>query len=512
MIRCISCLLLCFIPVAVLADYSVNFLRITCIPETRFFEVEYKAVPGDAVFIGAGFDEKETKKRLDAWEKRGYFDPRDFRCECKLPDSTYVVTSTQPPASERGTCSGAPNITLSLSRNGEKWLDNIIFGSNCPGGPSVTSISIRDGQQGWDARNVELCIASSDDSLGFCDFLSEGAIATVMPLTQHELVECVETNRTSQRETKRAEVKVRPSLADFKKGVCRFPDLQLPPDTVIYAAGGHGSECKPLGFQIDQSGLMARRADAIVNEPNRPVALLLGAHDPTVWNIEWTQGTRILAVLASGNYSDAVSGLPKNTPVLLGVKKNKHARTCISFYVESPTKNDFVKNENREKINKISKEAFGRPADHIVHFDKGGKIHIGEPLPSGAKTITSPDTPPDSFHDPNAPLAGEPGLTDAVAKGLLRKATMADAEAWSEAIAQRDIEPVAGQGFPKPQKPVLYNAYVVLKPFTYPSGLYGAHLAIFIVPKGVQKPEGNPGHSTVYDFNSMSCTGPMCNR
>jgi hypothetical protein len=52
----------------------------------------------------------------------------------------------------------------------------------------------------------------------------------------------------------------------------------------------------------------------------------------------------------------------------------------------------------------------------------------------------------------------------------------------------------------------------VLKSFVLPSGLYGAHSAQFYVPKGVPGPTGNPGHSTVLDFNTMSCEGPDCGR
>ena len=56
----------------------------------------------------------------------------------------------------------------------------------------------------------------------------------------------------------------------------------------------------------------------------------------------------------------------------------------------------------------------------------------------------------------------------------------------------------------------ILNAYVVLKQFTFPAGLHGANAAIFYVPKGVPGPAGNPGHSRVYDFNTMECTGGSC--
>jgi hypothetical protein len=51
---------------------------------------------------------------------------------------------------------------------------------------------------------------------------------------------------------------------------------------------------------------------------------------------------------------------------------------------------------------------------------------------------------------------------------------------------------------------------VVLKPFTYPAGLYGGNSATFLIPKGVPKPKGNSGHSSVYDFNTLNCQGALC--
>ena len=144
----------------------------------------------------------------------------------------------------------------------------------------------------------------------------------------------------------------------------------------------------------------------------------------------------------------------------------------------------------------------------MVYPATKGAVLVGQPISGDAKLVTSGETTPESFHDKTAPLAGPPGLEDAVRKGLIRKATPADAEAWSEAVLQnspqRDLPPVAGQGVPKPPKPSIYNAYVVLGPFTYPAGLFGGNSAAFFIPRGVPRPQGNPGHSPVYDFNSLA--------
>lgn len=288
--------------------------------------------------------------------------------------------------------------------------------------------------------------------------------------------------------------------AVVQKPTCGFPDLKLPAEFAVFAAGAYSGQ--KISFQIDQSGHEGTRMDVAVNSPNQPVVLMLGAYEPTIWNIGWSKETKILAVLAGGYHRQAVAGLEKGVPLLISTYDNKGP--CGYFYITP---------DNLAPLNPLSKRVFGRPVDMVFPAAKG-KVLVGEPVPAETRLVTSDETAPESFYDKAAPIAGPAGLEDAVRRGLLRKATAVDAEAWSDAVMQnsppRDIPPVAGQGVPKPPKPPIYNAYVVLKPFTYPSGLYGGNSATFLIPKGVPKPEGNPGHSAVYDFNTLNCQGALC--
>ncbi|MDD2914991.1 MAG: hypothetical protein PHP70_06695 [Gallionella sp.] len=286
-----------------------------------------------------------------------------------------------------------------------------------------------------------------------------------------------------------------------KEPICGFPGVKLPAEFSVFAAGAYSG--RKLSFQIDQSGHEGTQIDVAVNSPNKPVVLMLGAYEPTIWNIGWTRKTRILAVLVGGYNRQAVAGLAKSTPLLVSSFDNKGP--CGFFYI---TPDDLA------PLNPLSKRVFGHPVD-MVFPATNGKVVVGEPMHPGAALFTSHETLPESFLDKTAPIAGPTGLEDAVSKGLLRKATAADAEAWSDAVIQnspqRDIPPVAGQGIPKPSKPPIHNnTYVVLKAFTFPAGLYGGNSAFFLIPKGVPKPEGNPGHSHIYDFNTLKCQGLMC--
>ncbi len=285
---------------------------------------------------------------------------------------------------------------------------------------------------------------------------------------------------------------------DVSRQTCGFADLKLPADVAVYAAGAYSG--RTLGFQIDQSGHEATQIDVTVHSPNQPVVLMLGAYEPTVWNVGWSGKTKILAVLVGGYHRQAIAGLEPDTPRINSSYDNRGP--CGYFYVTP---------DNLAPLNPLAKRVFERPVNMVFPAVKG-KVVVGTPPAVGTPLVTSSAVKPESFRDTTAPLAGPAGVEDAVRKGLLRKASAADADAWVDAVLQnsppRDIPPVAGQGVTKPPKPPMYDTYVVLKPFTYPAGLYGGHSVTFLIPKGVPRPDGNPGHSSVYDFNTLSCQGP----
>jgi len=229
---------------------------------------------------------------------------------------------------------------------------------------------------------------------------------------------------------------------------------------------------------------------------------MLGAYEPTIWNISWSEPTHIIAVLVSGYYRQAIAGLDPSIPILNSTSEDQGP--CGYFYVGE--------RENPDKLNQTSRRLFGRPVD-LVYLAKNGQIVVGDAIPKGSTVVSSGSITPESFHDKTAPLAGDAALEDAVRKGLLRKATEADLDAWVDAVVShtppRDVPPIAGVGQPKPRRPMAYNAYVVLKPFTYPAGL---NLANFLIPKGVPRPKGDSWGSNVYDFNTLKREGPVCDQ
>jgi len=282
--------------------------------------------------------------------------------------------------------------------------------------------------------------------------------------------------------------------------VCGFPGVVLPANAKVFAAGAYSG--RTLDFQIDRSGHQATQIDVAVNHRGEPVVLMLGAYEPTIWNIGWSSESRIAAVLVSGYHRQVVAGLPRSVPTLVSSYDNKGA--CGYFYVQA----DDVGN-----LNPMAQRVFARRVDR-VYPSREGRVIVGDSLPAGVALVTGTGPTPESFRDRTQPLAGPAGIEDAVRKGLLREATDSDARAWVDAQAaqpaNRDLPPVEGASAPALKKPQLFNAYVVLKPMALPSGLYGAHSVTLFVPKGVPRPTGELGHSRIYDFNTNTCAGATC--
>lgn len=280
-------------------------------------------------------------------------------------------------------------------------------------------------------------------------------------------------------------------------GECAFAGLDRLGDFRVLAAGAYSG--KRLNFPIDDSGNQAGRFDVAVNHPQQPVVLMLGGYDPAVWHVGWTPGTRIVAVLVGGYHAQFVTGLPKDVPVLVSTYDNRGP--CGYFYVSA---------ENARTLNPIARKAFNRNVD-MMYLATKGKVVVGEPL-QGQTLVTDASAREDTaFQIADSQAGGEAGLDYAVAQGWLREARQSDMDAWLSAYARletSDVPPIAG-GRPAGRMRS-HNAYVVLKAFRLPPGLYGAHSATFIVPKGVARPTGELGHSTLYDYNTMTCKGTTC--
>ncbi|MCF6330898.1 MAG: hypothetical protein L3I99_05055 [Sulfurimonas sp.] len=291
------------------------------------------------------------------------------------------------------------------------------------------------------------------------------------------------------------------------KDDCKFKKINFPNDMIVYAGGAYSG--KKIRYQIDQSGHQATQFNIIVNSPNKSVALLLGAYEPSIWNIAWTKGTYIAAVFVTGYHRQAVAGLSKDTPVINSSQYNKGA--CQYMYIAD---------ENIKKINPLSNIVYEKNVK-MVYYAENGNIVFGEQINEHTKLYASKDSLPDSFINKSSPLAGKAGLEDLVSKGMLRRSISSDINKWTKQKEEaykkileaknEELPPVANAKKKTVFNPqYVHNGYVILKKITIPAGLYGGNLATFFLEKGVPYPDGKLGHSILYDFNTIDCHGVGC--
>ncbi|MDR1084053.1 MAG: hypothetical protein LBP22_04145 [Deltaproteobacteria bacterium] len=316
----------------------------------------------------------------------------------------------------------------------------------------------------------------------------------------------------------RTEAPLPPGLVEMEffdrqtPGVCALPGLniaELPEDAVVYAVSVYGGQ--ELGWPLDRiSGHEGHLIKVAVNSPERPVLLMLGTYEPTVWRIEWTEGTRILGVMVSGYHSQFVSGLPPRTPMLISSYDQK--QPGAHFYVSALAK------KNPADFADLSRTLFGRAPETVVPTEKG-LVHIGPEPPTSRPWVSAAPWRPEDFQL-SGPLPGKFGLNQAVAAGLIRPALVRDQHQWQLAKAERERAAALAEGLPEkliPPPPEmrgsgdqpLHQTYVVLSPdFVLPNGLYGGNSAFFLLPPGVPLPQGDLGHSQFRFMEDGRSLGP----
>jgi len=288
-----------------------------------------------------------------------------------------------------------------------------------------------------------------------------------------------------------------PSEASAVQGartVCAFPEVVLPSDLRIYGAGNYAG--RVFDRQIDSSGQQATEFDIAVNSPNQPVALILGAYDPAIWNISWTEGTKIVAVAVTGYHRQIVIGITPDTPILIS-----RGNPCELSYIIGG---------NVDSLNRLSEKIFHRSTD-AIYLSSNGRSVLGSPLATGTQLITSKATSIDDFLDKDLPLAGSAALAKALLEGSIRKSNGDERKEWRRRWMAKYPEPALQSGN-LTSHPLLSesNTYVILKPYQIPQGLSATGLPVFYLPEGVPFPKGNIDEAMLYNLGLLECHGRMC--
>lgn len=287
--------------------------------------------------------------------------------------------------------------------------------------------------------------------------------------------------------------------AELIDPACAIPDFTAPDNLKVYASGAYKG--KELDFQIDSSQLPAGQYDIDVYSSEEPVALLLGSYEPAIWKISWSEGTQIAAVVVSGYYAQAIAGLSDDIPIINSTYSNKGK--CGYFYLGG---------DSDVLLNPLSRALFDRPVKVVIPMNQDSKITIGDPVSSRARLRSYKSTSVESYRERGVPFTGIAGIDEALAAGVIRRATVVDAERWVRELVKQgktpDVPRVRGQTT-RPTTPSIENAYVILKRFVPPRTSWQNHASYFVL-EGVPIPVRRDRNSTVYVFDNMECVGFRC--
>lgn len=282
---------------------------------------------------------------------------------------------------------------------------------------------------------------------------------------------------------------------------CKFKNLSFPNNLLVYSMNGsNGREIQP---QVGPSG-QHTQVDIVVNEPGKSVALLLAAHNGVIWSINRTEGTKIHSVVVSGLKKQVIVGIDAETPVLIHTKYDEVNCNWFSIYAKG-----------RVKPNTIAMAYFGKPVSKIFKTNKRGYTIMGSQDYNANNLLSSDFSTPEKFTATLIPLSGKAGIETGIKDGFLKLANENDIRVWEEKFGRKRktvmFTRTDENGKLTLHKGVL-SMYVVLKNYAIPTGLYGANAVKFLVPKGVNMPSGNSGHSAIFNFNDLTCSGSLCGR
>lgn len=290
----------------------------------------------------------------------------------------------------------------------------------------------------------------------------------------------------------------------------------LPKDYTLMVVGG---TARTVDYKKGNTTFHAEQMDVTVNHTEKPVVLFLHYSNPVIWNINWTSGTRIMAVFICGISLQATAGIDPSVPVRI----NSNCQLALVDKSDTST--------ITELLNSISTTVFDRKPD-AFYTAEAGKVTAGKPLPPGMKLLTCKSNPPVTYYDSKPPLSWqiypferyaadlakqpraivENSIDDAIKKGLMRKATEADVKEWEKGLERQiqrrlipkdrvidmthSFEPNIRDDFGN----IRPNAFVILKPMSLPAGNYSLNL---IIPKGIPVPKNIPHSTRVFDFNAL---------
>lgn len=289
-------------------------------------------------------------------------------------------------------------------------------------------------------------------------------------------------------------------------GECRFKNLKLPEDFLVYSASGYSAQ--GIDYQIDKRN-QAGQNDVYINKTPKPLVLILGHNEPTIWNMIVSDKADLRAVVVLGYHKQIVHGLSNKTPVIINTLKDKKL-PCGYIRMSGGDGDDNV------LIDQLSHNLFSKSVDQHFALEKPlSKIVFGDKEEEQIEQVV----PYEKYRFKGTPMVGKKGLEEALREGKIRKATEEDKQLMLEKAKDKTRQDKSKSRYSRQflemanqvYQSTSLEVYVVQKEFVYPVGLRDR--AVFIVPEGVPGPIGGTGHAKSISFLGFACSNkkmPSC--
>jgi len=282
---------------------------------------------------------------------------------------------------------------------------------------------------------------------------------------------------------------VAPFLPIGSSGGPSAPQLDLPRNVKVEAIGVYKGEREQ--DRITAYKRMMGSVEVRIRRSENPIVLVLSSYEPVHWILKADPGVELSAILVTGYYPSEVVGAGAVRVMTMG---NTYAYKLDSTEFGA--------------LNREVRKWTGKDIGIFQGRYEGGPFSVGSIAPSTAfSQAKTPNQPYKMVAD------SQIALDEAVRMGVIRKATVEDVNAFRDAYIEKKY---TSRNLPVPVKENalsvtnvdISRAYVVLKKFTYPSGMINENRVVFFVPKGVSEPSGEYGHSAIYHFDTLtvSCT------
>jgi hypothetical protein len=222
----------------------------------------------------------------------------------------------------------------------------------------------------------------------------------------------------------------------------------------------------------------------LIDQPGQNVVLVLAAARPTDWKFSLTPGSSLVGVWLISRQISTLAELPESTPVLDATEEAHDCATAGSATGTNPDGRRILEVLNRSPVQEIhSTESW---------------VYIRASAADRSVTLHAP-----ALDSRATAAATETALQALINRGAVRRMTREEVSRLeSRGALEQPVRliPDAFSSDRQPGKPLPYRVFMVQLACEFPPGLTGSHMATFIVPPGVPRPSGDPGHSQIVAF------------